>query len=60
MYLDVVDLRAFYAERLGQIARRLIGERLKRRWPSVAGEPRARHRLRDALSPALRRATPSA
>jgi SAM-dependent methyltransferase len=38
MYLDVVDLRAFYAERLGLVARRLIAERLRRRWPSVAGE----------------------
>jgi SAM-dependent methyltransferase len=38
MYLDVVDLRAFYAERLGAIARRLIAEKLRRRWPSVAGE----------------------
>ena len=38
MYLDVVDLRAFYAERLGLIAKRLIGEKLKRRWPSVAGQ----------------------
>jgi len=38
MYLDVVDLRAFYADRLGGIARRLIGEKVKRRWPSVAGE----------------------
>ena len=25
MYLDVVDLRAFYADRLGGIARKLIG-----------------------------------
>ena len=38
MYLDVVDLRAFYGERLGLVARRLIGARLKARWPSVAGE----------------------
>ena len=38
MYLDVVDLRAFYASRLGQVARRLIGRRLAKRWPSVAGE----------------------
>jgi SAM-dependent methyltransferase len=38
MYLDVVDLRAFYGERLGLVARRLIGARLKERWPSVAGE----------------------
>jgi SAM-dependent methyltransferase len=37
MYLDIVDLRAFYAERLGGIARRLICEKLKRHWPSVAG-----------------------
>jgi SAM-dependent methyltransferase len=38
MYLDVVDLRAFYAERLGLIARRLILERLRARWPKVAGD----------------------
>ncbi|MEP0320510.1 class I SAM-dependent methyltransferase [Bauldia litoralis] len=38
MYLDVVDLRAFYAERLGEIAGRLIGARLKKHWPSLAGE----------------------
>jgi SAM-dependent methyltransferase len=38
MYLDVVDLRAFYGGRLGFVARRLIGQRLKERWPSVAGE----------------------
>ncbi len=38
MYLDVIDLRAFYAERLGIIARRLIGLRLRQLWPSVAGD----------------------
>ena len=38
MYLDVVDLRDFYSERLGIVARRLIGAQLKRRWPSLAGE----------------------
>jgi SAM-dependent methyltransferase len=38
MYLDVVDLRDFYGERLGIVARRLIGARLKERWPSIAGE----------------------
>jgi len=38
MYLDVVDLRAFYAERLGAIARRLISARLKKHWPSLVGE----------------------
>lgn len=38
MYLDVVDLRAFYSERLGRVARQLIGERVRKRWPSVTGE----------------------
>jgi SAM-dependent methyltransferase len=38
MYLDVIDLRAFYGGRLGIVARRLIGQRLKERWPSLAGE----------------------
>ena len=38
MYFDIVDIRSFYAERLGQVARRLIAERLRKRWPSVAGE----------------------
>jgi SAM-dependent methyltransferase len=38
MYLDVVDLRAFYAEHLGQIAARLVGARLRKHWPSLAGE----------------------
>jgi SAM-dependent methyltransferase len=38
MYLDVVDLRAFYSERLGVIVRRLIGLRLRQRWPSLAGD----------------------
>ncbi len=38
MYLDVADLRAFYGGRLGLAARRLVGARLKERWPSVAGD----------------------
>jgi SAM-dependent methyltransferase len=38
MYLDVVDLRAFYGERLGLAARRLIGRRLRERWPSLTGD----------------------
>ncbi|WP_421725726.1 class I SAM-dependent methyltransferase [Bauldia sp.] len=38
MSFDVVDLRAFYADRLGGIARGLIGARLKRVWPSMTGE----------------------
>jgi len=35
MYIDVVDLRAFYSNRLGVVARRLIAERLRRHWPDV-------------------------
>ncbi len=38
MYLDVVDLRAFYASRLGMVARHLIGRRLVKRWPTLKGE----------------------
>lgn len=38
MYLDVVDLRAFYASRLGVVVRGLIGRRLAKRWPTLAGE----------------------
>lgn len=38
IYPDVVDLRAFYAERLGQVARRLIATKLRSHWPSVAGD----------------------
>lgn len=36
--MDVTDLRSFYAERLGTVARRLIGLRIKGLWPSVAGD----------------------
>ena len=38
MYLDVVDLRAFYAEHLGEVAASLIGARLHKHWPSLQGE----------------------
>lgn len=38
MYLDVVDLRAFYSDRLGRVARQLIGQQLRTRWPSIAGD----------------------
>lgn len=38
MYLDVVDLRAFYASRLGVVVRNLIGRRLRKRWATLAGE----------------------
>lgn len=38
MYLDVVDLRAFYAEHLGQVVANLIGAQLRRHWPALDGE----------------------
>src|SRR5258708_11401359 len=38
MFTDVVDLRAFYASRRGQMARRLIGRRIRRVWPDLKGE----------------------
>lgn len=37
MYLDVAELRTFYADRLGQTVRGLIGQELAACWPSVAG-----------------------
>ena len=37
MYADVVDLRDFYTRRLGQVARRMIGRRLRQIWPDLAG-----------------------
>lgn len=38
MPLDVVDLKTFYAARLGTIARRLIVARMRQLWPSVSGD----------------------
>jgi SAM-dependent methyltransferase len=38
MYLDVVDLRAFYAEHLGEVVAHLVGTRLRKHWPSLKGE----------------------
>src|SRR5579871_4438459 len=38
MQLDVVDLRAFYDDRLGRVARRWIAAQLKALWPSAAGD----------------------
>jgi SAM-dependent methyltransferase len=37
MYLDVVDLRDFYREGLGQTALRMIRSRLRAMWPDLAG-----------------------
>ena len=37
MYPDVVDLRRFYTEPLGRVARRLIGWQIRGIWPNVRG-----------------------
>jgi SAM-dependent methyltransferase len=37
MWIDVVDLRDFYANDLGQIARRMIRCKLRSIWPDVSG-----------------------
>jgi SAM-dependent methyltransferase len=37
MWMDVVDLRDFYATSLGRVARRMIGRRLRALWPDVRG-----------------------
>ncbi|HLJ21155.1 MAG TPA: methyltransferase type 11, partial [Stellaceae bacterium] len=37
MYTDVVDLRDFYATRLGQVARRLLRRRIRLMWPDLSG-----------------------
>ena len=35
--MDVVDLRNFYSQPLGQVARRLIAHRIRARWPETRG-----------------------
>lgn len=35
---DIAELEAFYASRLGQVARRLIGHQLRQLWPELRGE----------------------
>ncbi len=37
MFADVLDLRDFYASRLGQVARRMIRRRIRLIWPDVGG-----------------------
>ncbi len=37
MDIDVIDLKAFYADRLGRIAHRLILARIRRAWPNLDG-----------------------
>lgn len=38
MWNDIVDLRDFYDRSLGQVAQRLIRQRLRLLWPSVVGQ----------------------
>src|SRR5262245_52318245 len=38
MSLDVVDLRNFYAQPLGVVARRFIGRGVRKRWPDLRGQ----------------------
>jgi SAM-dependent methyltransferase len=35
MSMDVVDLRNFYAQRLGSVARRFVGRGIRKRWPDT-------------------------
>lgn len=37
MYVDIIDLREFYARPLGAVVRRLIVQRLRARWKNVTG-----------------------
>src|SRR6201985_881053 len=38
MTIDVIDLRDFYSQRLGIVARRLINRGIQERWPNAAGQ----------------------
>jgi len=38
MTIDVIDLRDFYSQRLGIVARRLINRGIHARWPSAEGQ----------------------
>lgn len=38
MSLDVVDLRNFYSQRLGTVARRFVGRGIRTRWPNEHGQ----------------------
>jgi len=39
MWNDVVELRAFYASPLGQVAGQMIEQKLREIWPSLRGQP---------------------
>src|SRR6201992_2575372 len=38
MGIDVIDLRDFYSQRLGLVARQLINRGIRERWPSAEGQ----------------------
>jgi SAM-dependent methyltransferase len=38
MFIDVVDLRNFYAQSLGIVARRFVGRGIRAHWPDTRGE----------------------
>ena len=38
MTIDVIDLRDFYSQRLGNVARRLISRGIQARWPDAQGQ----------------------
>lgn len=38
MSIDVVDLRNFYSQQLGVVARRFVGRSIRKRWPDTAGQ----------------------
>lgn len=38
MWIDVIDLNAFYRSRLGKVARRFIRDRIRELWPDVRGQ----------------------
>jgi hypothetical protein len=38
MTIDVIDLRDFYSQRLGIVARRLINRGIHARWPHAQGQ----------------------
>jgi SAM-dependent methyltransferase len=37
MHVDIIDLREFYARQLGAVVRRLIVQRIRKRWRDVSG-----------------------
>jgi SAM-dependent methyltransferase len=38
MFVDVVDLRSFYAQPVGIVARRLLTQAIRERWPRASGQ----------------------